>query len=147
MHLVHDGLGRPPLQRCVAFPIIRLHIYDHALHGGCGIVAGLPCRVATVVCWNNSAAPVRIQEDFAWIETHSTRRIERAFNSITVDLPWLYPRYKDVPIMIGPVSCRIDRDHTRRLSILDAMKKKEFDCCCVFWVNAKIRSPAENSCS
>src|SRR6516165_4021827 len=132
MHLVHNGARGPPLQRCVTFPIIRMHIYDHTLHRCPGIVAGLPGSVATVVLWNNGAAPVRIEEDFVWIETHSSRRIESSLNPITVDLTRLYPRYKDVPIVIGPISCRIYRNHTRRPSIVGTTKKKEFDSCCVF---------------
>src|SRR6516162_4982163 len=106
VHLVHDRARRWPLQRCVPFPIIRVHIYDDALHRGCDVIPWLPRGVATVVLRNNSATPVRIQEDFAWIETHSIRRIERSVNPITIDLPRLYLRYKDVAVVISPVSRR-----------------------------------------
>src|SRR5215510_267761 len=124
VHFIHNRARGRALQGGITLPIIGVHIYDHALHGGCGIIPGLPRGVTTVVLWNKSAAPVWIQEDFAWIETHSTRRIESSLNAVTVNLPCFYLRYKDMPIMIGTVSCRIDRDHTRRLNVVDTIKKK-----------------------
>src|SRR5262245_28057487 len=112
MHLVDDGPRGRPIKWRIAFPIIRVHICDHALHGCRRIVAGLPRSVATVVFWNNDAAPVRIEKNFGSIEARSTRGIERTVNSITVDLPCFYPRNENVPIVISPVDRGIDRDHT-----------------------------------
>src|SRR5262249_36626060 len=127
VHLVHNCARRWPLQGSVAFPIIRLHVYDHALHRCRGIVASLPRGVPTVAVRNSPAASVRIEKDFGWIETHCTRRIENSLNPITVGLPCFYIRYKGVPVVIGPVSCRIDRNHTCRPGIVDTIEKKEFD--------------------
>src|SRR5262249_9799033 len=132
VHLINNRARGRALQGSVTFPIIGVHIYDHALHGGCRVIPGLPCGVATIVPGNTSAAPVWIQQDFAWIETHSSRRIESSLNAITVNLPCFYLRNKDMPIMIGTVSCRIDRDHTRRLNVVDTIKKKEFDASRMF---------------
>src|SRR5262249_21413193 len=129
MHLVHDGARGRPLQGGVTFPIIDVHIYDHALHRFRGIAASLPRGVATIALWNNDTPSVRIEEDFGWIEAHSTSRIERSLSPITVDLPCFCPRYKDMPVVIGPVGCRIHCDHTRRLSVINTIKKKEFNRC------------------
>src|SRR5262245_35158639 len=127
VHLVHNSARGGPFWLCVTFPVIGVHIYNHTLHRFRGIVAGLLRGIATVIPWNNDAAPVGIEQHFAGIETHSTWRIEGSFDSITIDLPCLYLRYKSVPVVIGPVSCRIDRNHTCRLSIVDTIKQKEFN--------------------
>src|SRR5262245_52406714 len=124
VHLVDNRPRGRPIKWCVPLPIVGVHIYDHALHGSRGIFAGLPSSVATVVLWNNHAAPVRIEEDFVRVETHSAPRIENSFSPKAVNLPSFYARYKNVPIVIGPVSCRINRNHTRRPSIIDTIKKK-----------------------
>src|SRR5262249_50474660 len=132
VHLIYNRARGRALQGSVTFPIIGVHIYDHALHGGCCIIPRLPRGVATVALLDTRAAPARIQEDFAWIETHSTSRIERSLSPITVDLPCFYGWHKDMPVVIGPVGCRFHCDHMRRLSVVNTIKKKEFNCCCVF---------------
>ena len=115
------------MQRCVAFPIVGLHIHDHALHRFRGIVSNLPGGVATVVLWNRRTASIRIEENFGGIETHSTRRIESSVNTITIDLPRFHAGHENVPVVICPVDCGIDRDGALWLGIVNTIEKKKFD--------------------
>src|SRR4029077_12399892 len=125
MHFVYDGPRRGPLEWCVSFPIVSTRIRHNALDRQRSVVAFLSGRVATVVLWNNRAASIRIDEDFGRIEAHSTRRIERSPNSISIDLPCFHSRYEDVPIVICPVGRGIDRDHTLGPIAINTVKEEK----------------------
>ena len=86
VHFVDDGPRGGPVERRVAFPIVRTRIDDDTLHRRCTIVAFVSRSVATVILRNNGAASVWIEEDFGRIEAHSARRIVWPLNSIAVDL-------------------------------------------------------------
>ena len=139
--------GRRRFERCVSLPVVSMRICDDVFNRHCGVITFHPSCVATVVLWNNRAAPVRIKEDFGRIETHSTPRIERSLNSITVDLSCFHTRDGNVPIVISPIDHGIDRDHTRRPSVINTIKKKEFDPRCMLRVDAKICPIRRNGCS
>ena len=131
MHFINDGSRRGFVERCVSLPVISMRICDDAFNRHRGVIAFRPSCVATVILWNNHAAPVRIKEDFGRVETHSTSRIESSHSSITVDLSCFHPRYENVPIVISPVDRGIDREHTLGASVINAIKKKEFDPRCM----------------
>src|SRR5262249_30217678 len=92
-----------PVERPVAFPVVRTRIHHYALHRRRAIVACLSSSFATVVLRNHHAASVWIEEDFGRIEAHSTRRIERSSHSIAVDLARFHARHEYVPVVIGAV--------------------------------------------
>ena len=129
MHFVYDGLGRRSLERCVSFPIVSTRIGHNALNRRFCVVAFDSSCVATVILWNNRATSIRIDEDFGGIKAHSIRWIEGAPNSISVDLSCFHTRYENVPIVICPVGCGIDRDHTLG-PIVITVKEEEFDPGC-----------------
>jgi hypothetical protein len=131
MHFVYDGLRRGPIEGRVAFPIVGTRICHHALHRRGGIVTFLSGGIATVVIWNHHAPSVWVEKYFGRIESQSAGRIEGSFDSITVDLPCLHPRYEHVPIVICAARCRIAPNDTRGPSIIDAIKQEQLDRCCV----------------
>src|SRR5438876_6336172 len=127
VHFVYNCPRRRPVERCVSFPIVGTWIRHHALHRRRYIVTFVSGCVATVVLWNNGTASIRVDENFGRIEAHSTRRIERTLYSIAVDLPRFHARHEDMPVVICPAGCGIDRDHTLGLSIINTIKEEEFD--------------------
>ena len=131
VHFINDSPRGRPVERRVAFPIVGTWIGHHTLHSRRAIVAFLPGSFATVILRHNGAASIRIEEDFGGIEAHSTRRIERSLNSITVDLPRSHAGHEYVPVVIRVVSRGIDADHTRGPSIINAIKEEQLDAGCV----------------
>ncbi len=103
VHFVYDGPRRGPVERRVAFPIVRTRIRHHALHCRRGIVAFLSRSFATVVFRNNRGACVWIKEDFGGIEAHSTRRIVWPVDSIAVDLTRFDAGCEHMPVVIRTV--------------------------------------------
>ena len=71
MHFVDDSSGGRPVERRVAFPIVGVGIYHHALHCHRIIITFFTRSFATVVLRNNRATSVGIKEDFGRIEAHS----------------------------------------------------------------------------
>src|SRR5437899_7555757 len=107
MHFVDDGPRGGPVERRVAFPIVRTWINHHILHRRRAIVAFLSRSVATIVLRHNGAASIGIEEDFGGIEAHSARGIEWSLNSIAVNLPRFDTGHEYVPIVVGMVGCGI----------------------------------------
>src|SRR5260370_11977482 len=114
VHLVNDGLRSRPAKRSIAFPIVRLRIDEDALHRRGGVVTFQAGGLAAVLLWNGDGASVRIQQHLGGIKPHATRRIEGSLDAVAIELPRLHLRHEEMPIMIGPVSRGVDRNHARR---------------------------------
>ena len=68
MQLVNHGLGKGPLERQIAFPIVSIGIGYDAFHRHGGIVAG-PRRSPAVVCLGDGyGKTVRVQEHLLGVE-------------------------------------------------------------------------------
>ena len=95
VHLVNDGPRGRPLQRRVAFPVVRGRIDHHALHRRRGVVA-LPCaRLAAVVSSGTTTPrPYGSSRTLAGSNRRPARRIERSLDAIAVDLPGLHTRHE-----------------------------------------------------
>src|SRR5262249_30291589 len=103
MQFVDDSPRGGPIEGPVALPIVRPRVRPHTFHCRRAIVAFLPSRFATVILRNNGGASIGIEEDFARIEAHSTRRIVGPLSSIAVDLPCSHAGHKYVPVVIRAV--------------------------------------------
>ena len=78
MQLVNDGLGKGPLERQIAFPIVPVGIGDDAFHRHGGVVAG-PRRSPAVVCLGHGhGKPVRVEQHLLGVEPKSAVRVERS---------------------------------------------------------------------
>ena len=127
VQLVNDRPGGRPLQRRVALPIVGLWIDHHALHGGRGVVA-LPARsLAAVIFGDDHAAPIRIEEHLRGVEPQSARWIVRTLDAVGVELPRLHTRDEHVPIVVGAVGRRVDRNHARRTRIVLTVEEQQLD--------------------
>ena len=64
------------MERRVAFPIVVRWIRHHAFHRRRGVVAFHSRSFAAVILRHDNGDPVRIEEKFMVVETHSNRWIE-----------------------------------------------------------------------
>jgi hypothetical protein len=73
-------------------------------------------RGLAAVSWRSChALPVGIQENLIRIESKPALRSVWATDSIGIELSRLHPRHKRVPVVVGAIRPRIERDHARRL--------------------------------
>ena len=108
--LVEDGLGKGPIERLIALPVVTGGIGHDALHRHRGVVARPARGQAIVRIGNRYCEPVRIEEDLFGIEPKTTFRCERPMRAVRIDLPLLEARHQGMPVVIGPVRLRIERD-------------------------------------
>src|SRR4030095_8314664 len=71
------------------------------------------------------AAAVWVKEDLFRIESHPAGRIERPLDSIPIKLPRLHVRHEHVPVMVGTIGCRVDRNDPRGLGIVFPVKQQQ----------------------
>ena len=110
MELVDHGLGKGPLERQTAVPVIAIGIGYDAFHGRGGIVAG-PRRSPAVVCRGDRyGETVRVEEHLLGVEPISTLRGEGPVRPVGIHLARLKVRHKDMPVVIGAVLLGIERD-------------------------------------
>ena len=62
MHLVDDGARPGPLQGHVAFPVIRLRVRNHALHGRRGVVSFQTRRLTAIVFRDGNGAAIWVEQ-------------------------------------------------------------------------------------
>ena len=83
MQLVNHGLGKRPLERPIAFPIVPVGIGNDAFHRHRDIVAG-PRRSPAVVCPRDGYdKPVRVEKNLG-VEPKSTARIESPVRAVGI---------------------------------------------------------------
>ena len=110
MQLVNHGLGKGPLERPIAFPIVPVGIGHDAFHRHRDIVAG-PRRSPAVVCPGDGYdKPVRVEKHLLGVEPKSTARIESPVRAVGIHLARLEARHEGVPVVIGAMLIRIERD-------------------------------------
>jgi hypothetical protein len=114
MHLVDDCPGSMPVQRSIAFPVVRAGVHHHALRRCRDVVAFPAGGLTTVVSGDDDTAAVWVKENFGRIKPQPVRRIGRPLNSIAVKLPRSQIRYEHVPVMVGNIGLGIDTDDARR---------------------------------
>src|SRR5260221_2055636 len=114
VHLVNDRSRCHVSERRVALPIVSGGIDYYALHCASAVVAWPPASFSTVILRNNDFAAVRVEKDLGAIEAHAAYGIKPSLDSVAVDLPWLDLRDERVPIMVGAVGCRVEREAAHR---------------------------------
>jgi hypothetical protein len=147
MHLIHDGLGRRPPQRGVAFPVVGGRIDHHALHRGRAIVAGLARRRPTVAVRDRHAATVGIEQDLVGVEAHAARGIERPLDAIAVQLACPQAGDEYMPVVVGTIDGGVDADDARGLGVVDAIEQQQLDPGGMLRENAEVHPVAAGRCS
>ena len=110
MQLVNHGLGKGPLERQIALPIVPIGIGYDAFHGHSGIVTR-PRRSPAVVCfWDGHSKPVRVKQHFLGVEPTSALRVEGPVSAIGVHLAWPKARHKDMPVVMRAMFIGIEWD-------------------------------------
>jgi|HubBroStandDraft_6_1064221.scaffolds.fasta_scaffold469875_2 hypothetical protein len=135
VHFVNHCLGRRPLQRPVAFPVIIFGIDGDALHClGCRRTCG-----PAIARRNCHGARVRVQQNAACIEPLSIRRIPRPMDAISVQLASLDIRHEDVPVVIRTVRRGVEIDYPSRDEIVLVVEQHYFNLGRPARIKAEIR--------
>ena len=125
VHLVDHGRGEGLAQLGVALPVVRVGIHDHAPHGEPRVVAGPARRDAGVPVGHDDGASIRIEEGLCGIEAKPPRRIEGADRAVRVRLSRAKAGYERVPVVVRPVSPRIEANHAGRLGVAGAVEQQQ----------------------
>ena len=138
VHFVDHGLRKRPVQRNIALPVIAARIGDHALHRGRAVVARERSIDAAVAVWHDHSLPVRIQQNFARVESQSPLRFERPTSAIAVELPRLNIGHEDMPVVVCPVAPRVERNHHAGPCIVGAIEEQQLDARAAFRKHAEV---------
>ena len=110
VELVDHGLGERAPEGRVAFPVISARVGHDALHGDRSVLAGSARGHAVVRIRDGDHKAVGIEQQLFVIETKPSLRCEWSASAIRVDLFRLEARHERVPIVIGALRCRVERD-------------------------------------
>jgi hypothetical protein len=127
VHLVDHGGGERPTERGVALPVIGLGIDDDAAHGDLRVVARAARRQTVVLVRHDNGAPVGIEQHLGRIEAKPSRRVDGAGCAVRVDLCGAESGHESVPVVVAPVSRRIEADDARRLGVAYAVEEEKLD--------------------
>src|SRR6516225_11888334 len=101
VHLVNDRMGRWPVNRRVAFPVIQAGIYYHALHRIGSVVSFLLRCFTRVVFRDDHAATIWVEQDFRSIKPQPAGGIVGSISPESVKPTGLHARDKGMPVMVG----------------------------------------------
>src|SRR6516162_483740 len=127
VHLVNDRMGRWPVNRRVAFPVIQAGIYYHALHRSGSVVSFLLRCYTGVAFRDNHAATIWVEQNFRSIKSQPAGRIVRSISPKAVKLTGLHARDKGMPVMVSAVDYRVQGDCARRAAVVLSVKEKQVD--------------------
>ena len=144
VHLIDDRGGERPPQRGVAFPVVGVGIDDHASHRDRGVLAGAARRGAIVCVRHHDGARVGIEEDLRRIEAESARGVEGACRPVRVDLPSAKAGNEGVPVVVGPVSARVESNDAGRLSVGRAIEQQELQPLRAPGIDAKVDAAVDD---
>src|SRR5579885_28061 len=113
VQLVDDRLDERSFQRRIALPIVGTGIRNDAFH--CGIAAP-----------NGNRQAVRIEQHLVPIEAQPLLGLERPDRPEAVELARAKPRNKNVPVVVGAMPSRVERDCPRRLRIILVVEQQQF---------------------
>ena len=116
VELVDHGLGERALERLVPFPVVAAAVggRHHALHGRGRVVAGTAGGLAVVTFGHRHRQAVGVEQQLLPVEPQATLRREGAVRAVAVDLSRAQPRDERVPVVVGAMRVRIERDDPRR---------------------------------
>jgi len=112
--------------RLVVLPIVGRGVDDDAFHRRTRRLAIDRGRDPVVAMWNHDAFPVGIEEGLRGIEAHPPRRIVGTAHPPGVELPRLHAGDEGVPIVVGALRRRIERDNPARTEIPGIVEEEEF---------------------
>ncbi len=83
--------------------------------------------VAVVVLRNDDAAAVRIEQDLVRVEPQAARGSRRPVDAIAVDLSRPHAGNEHVPVVVGAVRRRIERNDAGRRGVILAVEEQQLD--------------------
>src|SRR3974377_281714 len=107
VHLVNDRMGRWPVNRRVAFPVIQAGIYYHALHRSGSVVSFLLRCFTRVAFGDNHAATIGVEQNFRSIKSQPAGGIVGTISPESVKLTGLDAQDKGMPVMVSAVDYRV----------------------------------------
>ena len=111
------------MARDIALPIICTGINDHALERGSGIISRPACRLAAPGGWPRDAFAIGIEQHFAGVEAQAVCRVEQSLGTKCVELARREVLNEYMPVMVGAVGSRIERDHARRPRVVHMIEQ------------------------
>src|SRR5438309_10944907 len=144
MHLVDDGLRRWTSERHIALPVVCRRVQYNAFHCRCSVVPMSTCCVPVVCFGDRDSMPVRIEQNFFGVETHTSGRIKRSMESIPIELSRANAGHKHMPIVIGAIGNGIDSDDIGRLCIVLPIEEKNLNSGSFTGKYAEVYSVARN---
>ena len=131
VHLVNDGFSKRMPERCISFPVVSRWIGHHALHRVSGIRSGADCPLPVVLLWYRDREPIRIKEHFFAVEPTPAIGRERTLCAIGVHLSMPEAGNERVPVVVGAVPLRMERDDVRRLGRIAVIEQQQLDKRCI----------------
>src|SRR6516162_10244122 len=107
VHLVNNRMGRWPVNRRVAFPVIQAGIHYHALHRSRSVVSFLRRCFTRVAFRDDHAATIGVEQNFRRIKSQTAGGIVGPISPESVKLTGLHTRDKGMPVMVSAVAYRV----------------------------------------
>jgi hypothetical protein len=142
--LVDHCLGKGPVERQIALPIIAIGIGYDAFHGGGGIVNRPRSCPAVVFVWDNYGEPVGVEEHLLGVEPISALRDKRTVCPVGIHLARLQARYKDMPVLMGAVFIRIESDDPCRPAGILVVEQQQLHVLPAFREHAEVHAAEAN---
>ena len=147
VHFVDDRPCGEVLQGGIGFPVVGGRIRHHALHSGSGIVAGQAGSLTAVVRRHHYGAAIGVEQHFGGVEPHASRRVKRPMHTIAIDLPGLYARHENMPVVVGSVDGRVQFDDPARVAIVRAIEEQQLHLQGGAGVQAEVRPARAERCA
>src|SRR4029077_10359217 len=124
VHFVnHCARERPP-QRFVAFPIVPTYVRNHALHGRGTVIAGHARSGTAIIRRARNRTTIGVEQYLLRVESQPELWGEGSIYSVTVNLSNFNPGYKDMPVVMTAIRNRIERDCSRRVSVVRPVEQQ-----------------------
>src|SRR5271170_8441 len=147
VHFIDDRLSEKTVDRLVFLPIKEREICYDTLHRSRSIITGdTGCGPAVIVSNRNSFA-VRIDQDFLRIEALTGCRITRAVSPIPIQLARFDSGKKNMPVVRGAISNRIEGDGLGGNTIVSVVEEDQLHTASACREDAEIRSVRGNGCA
>src|SRR5258708_1474814 len=140
VHFINHGARERPSQRFIAFPIVAAQVRNHAFHGCATVIAGTGRSAPAVIRRAGNGTAIGVEQYLLVIESQPLFRNEGPIDSVTVNLSNSDPGYEDVPIVTTAIRNRIERDRSRRVSIVHLLEQQQLHGGTAFREDAEIHA-------
>src|SRR5215813_1911845 len=102
------------------------------------IISTAPRRVPAATRRASNTLPIRVEQHLFRVEPEPALGIEGSGDTISIDLTRGYAGDKNMPIMVGTVSPRVEIDHSRRLRGIHVVEQQQLCSSTVLGEHAEI---------